>query len=267
MATRRKKASTRVRARKGARAVKSNRAKARPKKTLAKSQAKKTVTPVAPKGKSTGRKGPSQGKGKTKAKVSAKGAQKPAGKAKGSASKGKRAPRGKPKRAVRSTPEKAFRALLKKSARKLTSPRYTRRAGRSFLRGVDKTSRERAIVVNAFWEDVREGWLEASVMRALESMFTRFQRPPTLYTRFTFAVSNVRELLTGGSPKLVRATKKKLTQWFQSSGLSFTLDGARYQFHKALDDIAESVKQALSDSADAKFFLRFVTVIAYVVES
>lgn len=253
MATRRKKASTRVRARQVVRPkAKARPAKARPVKKRPPVAKKKA--PVAPKGKST-----AQGKARARRKP------KPRGKAVRSAGKAKKPPKRRVVRRKVVTPEKAFQTLLKKSKRKLAKPRYTRRSGRSLLRGVDKSSRERTIMVGAFWEDVREGWLEAGIMRAFETMFASFKRPPTMYVRFTFAVSNVHELLTGGSPKLVRATKKKLTQWFQNSGLSYTLDGARFQLQRAFDDVADAVKRAISDSSDAKFFLRFVTMVAYVV--
>jgi hypothetical protein len=148
-------------------------------------------------------------------------------------------------------------------AKKLVAPRFAKKKGKLALRGT--MGKERSIVIAQFWEDIREGWLETQAMRSFASLLSEFDRPPTLYARFTFTVTKVNTLLTAGSPKLIRATRKRVKHWFFSTGLSYNLTGMRIQLERGFDTLNKTILEATRDNFDASFFLEYVTCIAYLV--
>lgn len=153
------------------------------------------------------------------------------------------------------------RAALKKG--KLVLPKFTRKRGKLRLRGTD--GKERTLVVGDFWENLREFHWEVRVNRVFEALWREFAYRPTMYARFTFTVTRVATVLTAGSPKLIRNTKKKVQHWFFSSGVSYSLIGMRHQFQLAWDKITEEVRGSTRDNPEAAFFLEHITCIAYQV--
>lgn len=257
MATRRKNASTRVPARqRGARKV-----------APSKGGRKKTPTrPVAKRPRKTVPK--AQKRRKTPSRAAPKAA-----KPKKTPPKGKPKARRSKRRARTRTPGVVKRAKqvfhkLRKAAfksKKLVFPVFTKKKGKLRLRGTK--GKERTIVVGQFWEDVREGWLAHRVRNAFVSLASGFDRVPTLYTRFTFTVTKVRTVLTAGSPKVIRATKKQVKHWFFSTGLSYNVEGAMFQFEKGWDTLSATIQDAMRENVDGAFFLEYVTCVAYVVQN
>lgn len=265
MATRRKKASTRVRAVQRRKASKkanpTNGGRVKPVAKKKVQQPAKKVKRTAPKARS-----PKKTAKRTPPKAKRGGARVVAKK------KPVRKPR-KVKQRVR-TPSVVKRAQasflrLRKAAvkaGKLVPPKFPRRKGKGELRGTD--SRNKSIVVNEFWEHVREGWLENQALRSLASLMNDFRTtPPTLYVRFTFTVTNVHTMLAAGSPKLIRATRKRVKHWFVSTGVAYHLEGARIQFQHRIDDIDKTIREAIADNFEASFYLEYVTCVAYTVKN
>jgi hypothetical protein len=153
-----------------------------------------------------------------------------------------------------------------KKANKLPSPTHPKRRGKTTLRGT--RGQERSIVVGLPWENVKEGWLLHAIERAFLTMVPTFKAGrPSMYVRFTFTVTRVMSLLSAGSPKLIRATKKRVKAWFVSSGLSYTLEGVEHQVERAIDTIARTIDDAEVNNDEPEFFLEFLTCIAYQVAS
>lgn len=172
----------------------------------------------------------------------------------------KRAKRQRKKRA----PTFAALRLQAQKAGKLPAPTHPRRRGKTTLRGV--AGLERSIPIAKRWEEVREGWLVETARRTFLSLVSTFRvGRPTLYTRFTFTVTRVMTLLSAGSPKLIRATRKRVKAWFLSSGLSYTVDGAIYQLERAIDTLNSVIADATRDNEDPEFFLEFITCVSYQV--
>jgi hypothetical protein len=263
MATRRKKASTRVPASQGARGKRKPPPKGGRKKATPKASRKK-AKPKSRRGNSPVR--------KVQKKTPPKGGRKKAAPKKPVGRKALKRKR-RAKKIKELTPklivqiQKSFHKLrataLKK--KKLVLPKFTRRKGKLRLRGTD--GKERTLVVEDFWEKLREGHWEIRANRAFESLWLGFAQAPTMYARFTFTVTKVNSLLTVGSPKLVRATRKKVIHWFFSSGLSYSLEGMRHQFQLAWDTLAHAILDAQRDNIESAFFLEYITCIAYVVKA
>jgi hypothetical protein len=175
-----------------------------------------------------------------------------------------------PKAAIRGKVQipKAFVKLRSqaKKADKLPSPSHPKRRGKTTLRGT--RGQERSIVVGLPWENVKEGWLLHAIERAFLTMVPTFKAGrPSMYVRFTFTVTRVMSLLSAGSPKLIRATKKRVKAWFVSSGLSYTLEGVKHQVERAIDTIGRTIEDAEVNNDEPEFFLEFLTCIAYQVAS
>ncbi len=194
-------------------------------------------------------------------------ASKPRSKAKGKGLSRKVAPQVAPKKRT-AREAKSFEKLLTKAFKedKLPVPTFPKRMGKSSLRGVDKTSKERSLLIDEYWEQVKTGWLEQNVKRIFASLFAKFKKtPPTMYARFSFVVHKVRTMLMAGSPKLLRATKGRIVAWHLSTGVSYTLPGVQFQFEKSLDAIDREIQSAEQENPGATFFLRYVTMVAYVL--
>lgn len=257
MATRRKKPSTRVR---GAQAV-TPRKKARPPKggrqpvSRSKKPAKK---PTLKKRKvaSHVRKRDAQGHF-----LPSKGAKKPT-------LKKRQAKKKTPKKVkpVRLTPfEKQREKAITEN--RMVMPHFPKRMGRTPLRGTDKKSKQRDVMIGAYWEDIREGWLWLTAKRIYASLLSKFKEPPTLYARFTFSLDNIRLLMAMGSPKLLKKSKTgKLNWWFVPTSVSHTLEGAMNRFETTFDNITQEI-QATRDQKNPKaiFFLEYVTFVAYIL--
>lgn len=99
---------------------------------------------------------------------------------------------------------------------------------------------------------------------------------PTLYARFTFTVRNVKKELLAGSPRVGRTIQRtRMRPWFFRSILSTTLPGAEFSIEDSFDRIDMIVADVynprkdtlpLSADVDTRFFLEFVTLIAYQIE-
>jgi hypothetical protein len=163
--------------------------------------------------------------------------------------------------------QRDFLRIRKKRQKKKKTivPPFQKKKGKIVLRGAD--GKERSLMAQDFWENLKEGWLEHQAMKAFQSLFSEFRLPPTLYARFTFTVSNVRTTLTAGSPKIIRSRQKSMKHWFLSSGLSYSIEGMRRQFQKAWDTIDAEIKDATSTNPHALFFLEFITCLAYTVKN
>jgi len=163
-----------------------------------------------------------------------------------------------------------FKRLRTKArrAKKLPEALHPKRSGKSSLRGTH--GKERDFRVDLPWENVHEAWL----VHRIDEIFRKLQaevmrkypgEKPSLYARFTFTVTGVMTLLSGGSPKLIRATRKRVKAWFHSSDLSYTLEGASFNVEKTIDIISSNVADARRDNVDPTFFLEFVKCLAYLV--
>lgn len=272
MATGRKKASTRVRAGqegtpkrktgrkkvqppKGGRRAPKRPVKRRPPKTVPKAQKRrKAPARAVPKARKL-KKTPPRGKPKARQPK----AQKPRKRSRETRLVGavKRA-----EKRARASFQKLRKTALKQ--KKLILPLFPKKKGRTPLRGVKGPQRD--LTIKQFWEDIREIWLETWVMQTYESLHREFTKPPSMYGRFTFTVSNVKTLMTMGSPKVMRGTKKKVKHWFIAIPLAYTLEGARFQFQKTFDNITKEIGDARHESPNAEFFLEFITLIAYEVD-
>jgi hypothetical protein len=249
MATRRKKASTRVRAVQRRTAVKKSPPKGGRVKPVRKASKAKSK-PKASKPKAS----------KAKSKAKRRAAPKP---------KVKRRKRTLKKRTA-SVVKKAKSAFLqlRKTAikkKKILFPLFPKKKGKTPLRGADGQQRDLSIL--QFWEDVRKGWLESRARSVFTSLALKFAKPPTMYARFTFTVTKVATAMTMGSPKLVRATRKKVSHWFVATPVSYTVEGAMFQFERTCDNIDNQIQETRQTNPEGEFFLEFLTLIAYTVKA
>jgi len=161
-------------------------------------------------------------------------------------------------------PKTLFRKIRQKNLKKIPKATRPKRRGSLTMRGAE--GQERSIIVKKFWDKINDGLLEEELMTIYQSLLrSSFHIRPSLYTRFTFSVSNVETIMSAGSPKMLGVEGGKIKAWFFSTGLAYTLDGARIQLQKGFDVLSDAIDDAQNENPNAKFFLEFATCRGYVV--
>jgi hypothetical protein len=158
---------------------------------------------------------------------------------------------------------------------KLIEPKFSRRSGKSDLRGTK--GRRRDVKVEAFFDQVREGHLEHKIEKALrraEAAYTKkhgTKTKPTFHVRYVFQSTGVRSPMRVGYPlpkeiKGVGRGKMKVQQFATATYSAFSVDGAMERVRQKFDEITQEVNEKRAESASADVFLSHVTAFAYQVD-